>query len=479
MVIRIAVKVIVGLLFAVLAIMGEKALAQSTDSCSLEGGNWYKFRIAGAANNYNGTGSNLDFPSRVAAAAHAQNRYCTVNPADPHCTHGTFSLTGSNPVTLRDPLHILNTSSFSRILQTNPAVQCPADEPDPVECDMPSNPETGLANFAPSAAELEPLACDVSSHCLASKRPGTTTCGPSTCGAIYDWLDSPCDGATTPPDDTPPELSDPEIPAPSERCTTNGEAEYCVSTGNSPDGNDAQCGFLNDSWICLPATPQNGCQAVSGGGVVCDPNANAPPAPDNGTNGVEATPDGTIEAAAANGNTTNTYNYFDNDTVNNSSGGVVTGNVPAGNDQNGDGFTDGDEEEGPQGSASGGQTCDAEPTCEGDAIACAALAQAWRARCPDEFIEHDMQSETGTLAYTEGFEGIDGGAEEVELDEAFTGTGGWWGSTACPAPLNISVMGQSLNLDIWQGGCTMAANFAPFVMGIAYLLAGFLIIGRQ
>ncbi len=467
-------------LAGLLAFGAQHAFAQSTDSCSTDGTNWYKWSIIESSPNFGGPGG--PFASKTLMCNYAEASFCGNFPAHASCSSGKVPWNeGGGTHQCRRADNVLLGVGGLRTLQTDPATQCPAN-PDPeVECTLPALPEAGVANFGADPLELDPIACDVSSQCLVSKRPGTTTCSLTSCGAVYSYLNidsggAACDGATVPETDTPPPLADPESPVPAQRCTTVGEAEYCSPTGGE-QGNDAQCGFLNDVWICLPATPAQGCQARTGGGVLCDPAAGAPPAPDNGTPGTEATPDGQVIASPANSGDTTTYNYYDNDTVNNSSGGVVTGHTPTGNDQDGDGFTDGDEEEGATGSASGGGTCDAAPVCEGDPIACAQLQQEWMARCPTAQTEAEAISGAGLEGFQGGFEGA-GGTEEVELPSSLDDSG-WWSVSGCPAATSINIKGQSMNFDLWQGGCAMASNFAPLVMGIAYLLGAFMLIGRN
>ena len=466
---RVLVRVCVGLIFAAGLFLVQKASAQSTDSCSHEGSYWYKYRVSGTS--YGGdTGYTL--PSRDAMCAFGEAAYCA-NRTTGNCStakrpwHGTTGTACSTATNI-------NVFSFpgARQAQANPAVDCPANPPPEVVCDFPTD-DLGIANFAATQEELPGIACDMGTNCLVSKRPGTTVCGTGPtdyCGALYSYQDAPCNGTTVPENDTPPELASGEA-TPAERCHTIGDAEYCVTSGG-PEGNDAQCGYLNGTFTCVTATPAGGCQSAgTGNGVLCDPVATAPPAPDNGTPGVEASPDGNVEASAAGGNTTNTYNYFNQTTVNNSNGNVTTGQIDHGNDQNGDGLTDGAEDEGPAGTASGGGTCAAAPSCSGDPIQCAVLAQAWKARCVDE----------GGIEDAVGFSeeekaGVEAASGNTEVDVGDLDATGVLTVGSCPAATNINVHGQSLSLDLWAPACSMAATFAPFVMMMGYFLAALIFV---
>ena len=456
---RLLVRVIVAVVIAVVAVFA--AHAQSTDSCQHVGAVWYKYGITLV--NFGGpTGYVL--PSLQAACALGQSTYCGNHPISANCVAPRipWNAVGTDSCSLGTSPY---TDSFpNRQSQANPVTDCPAAPPPEVVCDLPASPEVGIANFAPSAAELDPIACDMGTNCVVTKRPGTTVCGSGPtdlCGAIYNYLESPCNGTTVPEDNTPPELASGEG-TPAERCHNIGDGEYCVTTGG-PEGNDAQCGYLNGDFTCVTATPRGGCQAA-GGGALCDPLAASPPAPDSGTPGVEAAPDGGVETSAAGGNTTNTYNYFNGTTVAASSSPVVYGTVDHGNDQNGDGYTDPEEEQAPTGTAGGGGTCLAEPTCDGDAIACAILLQEWKARCVDDAIPVVSSEFTA-----EENAGLGSSAEEVEIGSL--SAAGILSAGSCPAATNITVHGQSLSLDIWGPACTMATLFAPFVMMMAYFMA--------
>lgn len=105
------------------------------------------------------------------------------------------------------------------------------------------------------------------------------------------------------------------VPAPGEGALSAGETcagsspEFCMAKAGE------NCGYVNDSFVCLPKVG-NECAVLADGGRVCGSSAPTPPVPDNGTAGVPATPDGQISSTV--NNTTNVYNYFNTTTVGNS-----------------------------------------------------------------------------------------------------------------------------------------------------------------
>lgn len=107
-----------------------------------------------------------------------------------------------------------------------------------------------------------------------------------------------------------------------EECLDIGDGTYCAAAAGN-----GQCGFLNDKYVCLQKTPDKGCQSFPGAGKVCAANADSPPAPDNGTPGVKASPDGTISQQV--GGVTNNYNYYSSSTVTGSSRGGPPDGPPA------------------------------------------------------------------------------------------------------------------------------------------------------
>jgi hypothetical protein len=95
------------------------------------------------------------------------------------------------------------------------------------------------------------------------------------------------------------------------------------------------------------------------------------------------------------------------------------------------------------------------------------LNQQWRTRCVDAIAAEDSLAAIGaTEAEQEG--DLTGGADPIEIT-SLNADGGFSGS--CPAPISVTVMGQTLSLDIWLRACEMAVLFAPVVMMMGYLIA--------
>jgi hypothetical protein len=136
-----------------------------------------------------------------------------------------------------------------------------------------------------------------------------------------------------------------------ESCATGSGAEFCLSNSGE------NCGYLNDSFVCLPQIEADGCDVFGDGSRVCGPSAPTPPVPDNGTPGQPAIPD---ELVTVNNNSQTTiYNYFNSTTVSNS-------NRPPGNsgDNPYDGRDDGDGAGG-VGEGEGDDSCPEGATCDG------------------------------------------------------------------------------------------------------------------
>jgi len=248
---------------------------------------------------------------------------------------------------------------------------------------------------------------------------------------------------------------------PEEKCKTGaGGLTWC----EAPNA-DGDCGFFNDKYICLQSLGEDQCESKADGSRLCAASAPTPPVPDSGTPGVPAPADDSI--VTSDGTSSTTYNYYNSTTVSNSSRDPGTGGGTGGSGTVGPG---GEPEE-ESGSASGGITCDSEPSCAGDPIQCAILKQQWRTRCVEAPTEPQALEAIGATAGE-----IDGSEMDAgQVDVTTLNTSGTL-SGSCPVPLNVSVMGQNLSLDIWHGACEMAVLFAPFVMAMGYLLSAMLFI---
>lgn len=178
----------------------------------------------------------------------------------------------------------------------------------PEDCASYEGPATSPAGWywmVGAREDMTDTKCHKPSGCKATR--STLSCSDGQCVASYT-IGYPaereqCDGAQGQGED--PDVSEGE----GEACIQGSDgSEWCVTAGNGKN-----CGYLNDSYVCLDATDEDGCQALEDGGRVCNGNAPVPPKPDGGTPGVAAQPDMVIETSTA------TYNYYNSTTVNNSS----------------------------------------------------------------------------------------------------------------------------------------------------------------
>jgi hypothetical protein len=99
---------------------------------------------------------------------------------------------------------------------------------------------------------------------------------------------------------------------------------------------------------------------------------------------------------------------------------------------------------------SGGDTCDSEPTCDGDAAQCAAVSQAWHIRCDSEV---SAKGESSTSTGQAIIDGQDPQASsypdpnnptpvrlgDLDSSEPF--------AASCPAAISFSVQGHQISID--------------------------------
>lgn len=223
----------------------------------------------------------------------------------------------------------------------------------------------------------------------------------------------------------------PEDGAP-ETCEVIGDGEYCASASG-----DGQCGYLNDTYVCLKSVKSDECKVVSGGARVCGPAASTtPPVPDNGTPGQVATPDEVIPYSARNpvtGSTSTTnYNYYGAATVSASSrdpgtdGGTPDGGSPGAGGSEGDG-PDNEAVEGALGAEAGGSIPDTET---------------------------DMSE---------------------ALDEGLLS---WGVGAACPAPPTVTFFGTEYTYDAISWLCLLAEMLSGLVVAMAYVGAVAIMFSR-
>lgn len=163
----------------------------------------------------------------------------------------------------------------------------------------------------------------------------------SSCGAGGPGGDPP-EGPPEDIDDDDGEPSD----SPPEECVDVGDGEYCIG-GPGP----GDCGYFNDAYTCIDQVRDDECKVAADGSRLCgDQVKGTPPAPDSGTPGEMAAPDGTITVQHEDGSTT-TYNYYSSGTVSgssrdpgttgaNSASGAGSPHAPSQGDADGDGQDD-------------------------------------------------------------------------------------------------------------------------------------------
>lgn len=239
-----------------------------------------------------------------------------------------------------------------------------------------------------------------------------------------------------------------------ETCEAVGDGEYCASATG-----DGQCGYMNDSFICLGKVKENECKVLGDGGRVCGSKASStPPAPDNGTPGVPATPDGVIEqerpnavgggggSSSSGGGSAGTYNYYNASTVGNSArdpgtdGAAPSGGSPNGGG-NGNGSGDGD---GEGGSCEGGGCTGTVPALPNEGTVQSVMSAFWA----------DMQ--------------------EVPIVEAVDNIGGAFGvGGVCPDwDTEVELYGQSIEANFTQV-CTKWLEISPALSMVALVGWGF------
>lgn len=215
---------------------------------------------------------------------------------------------------------VVSEQSFTVSYQVDPA-GCPPPEED--ECEY----QLGSGKWVHSDSPITgAMWCEGSCTMVAN---GSQCSGPPELRTCLSWVSVAaltCEGGgsgTAPddPGDDPPETvtDDGGEPSdtPGEECVDVGDGEYCASSS----GGDGQCGYMNDTYVCLDRIRPDECKPLADGSRVCGGQASGtPPVPDNGTPGQPATPDGQLTSTPSNTNgtptgVTNTYNYYSSGTV--------------------------------------------------------------------------------------------------------------------------------------------------------------------
>lgn len=218
-----------------------------------------------------------------------------------------------------------------------------------------------------------------------------------------------------------------------ESCVDIGDGEFCANKAGN-----GQCGYLNDQYICLAKTPNGGCQKLADGSKVCS-GADTPPAPDNGSPGIAATPDGTIQGGTG-GPETSTYNYYNSTTVTNSSrDGTDNPDVegPPG-DEDGDGNGDGE----------GEGECVPGEECAGDLPAIGGDGDCTFAECVSAFLA---------------------AVEAAPIVASVSGVGASFPTGSCPT-WNLEAFGETYSLSAPM--CSIWEDIAPFLSAVFLVIWG-------
>lgn len=253
------------------------------------------------------------------------------------------------------------------------------------------------------------------------------------------------------------------------------------SSQGQPGG--SSCGEVNGQTICPDKMPTGGCVSA-GDAVVCDNNAGSPPAPDNGTPGQPASPDGQLQGTGPDGEPLPPLDVFGPGTIDGSAGGTqTTDGSDATPDDDGSGGDDGDGDcegadcEDGGGEYSGGATCQTAPLCSGDAVTCGVVHQAWLSRCEAEAArqmptESELLAETGLSGYTEVSVLPN---EHRDILEIFDDSG-FIGSRSCPEDLRVDYFLGDLTFPISQL-CSLFQLLGTLVLIGAYIVAARIVAG--
>lgn len=240
---------------------------------------------------------------------------------------------------------------------------------------------------------------------------------------------------------------------------SEGESGECDATGAIciDKGTGTQnCGIYNGNRVCVESTPPGGCVSYSDGGVACRGSGGSapatPPAPNNGTSGVAATPDAQVQTGGG-----TTVNYYNSTTVVGSSSAPTTGapsstvvrnptGSDVGEDSDGDGEVDGNGDG--DGTGGGGE-------CVG-------------ADCDAGVPELD---DIGTLA--EAFVAFWTELQNVPLIEAGANIAPSFSGGACPNwSDSVSVYGEAWEMD-FTGICTTYSDLSTVLSFVMLVFFGF------
>lgn len=258
----------------------------------------------------------------------------------------------------------------------------------------------------------------------------------------------------------------PETSSTTNDCKATSTDVYCMVKNQ----NGENCGQVNGEWFCARSTQPGVCTSTQSGGAVCGSNrtdgkTETPPGPDNGTAGTPATPTASVKDDV----TGRVTNYYNSTTVNGST--ASSSSSSGGSSSSSSGGSSSSSSSG-EGTASGGETCEAAPACTGDAIQCALLNQEWRSRC--SFSDYTKE-ELGAPV-----DGTDGSAltnETQDVSTLFSGITGAGGSCPADIPIDLGDWGTfTLGLEEF---CWVFEAIGYAVLISAWLSAAMIVIGHS
>ena len=293
---------------------------------------------------------------------------------------------------------------------------------------------------------------------------------------------SSCDGSNTSAD-IPSIGGKLDAGTPVDDCTALGGVTTCVTQNST----GTYCGTYNGDYVCLGAQPNGSCVTYKSGGASCtvvSATAVAPGAPDSGTAGTPAIP-----AEQVTGPTGQTVDYYSAAQVAGSTKGVSTTGVGT------TGSVTGSTGSGATGSVAGaasgtasttcppGQTCTGTadsfsdggncvtpPAClDTDPVLCGIANEEWLFRC-ESVASSDLQNAIGTVTGPQNTS-VDVSASVSETGTATVNAIVVTGDSQCPQPITITVMGKSIQLDLFSYMCQFFTQMSVFVMAVAYMLS--------
>lgn len=262
--------------------------------------------------------------------------------------------------------------------------------------------------------------------------------------------------------------------------TWNPTGQECEGeTGENYDKDKNTCVFLSNGFGECVKPDGTHCKKASSGVELCwRPGETGPRKTADGTFGSDrkaapgtpTAPDGMV-SPVQNDNSQTTIN---NNTYNSSSFSGSSGPQQPGQPNTGvDGDGDGDGKPDDQGSASGGASCAAPPSCSGDQVMCAALNQQWLTRCGET--KGDSNS-NGQPDWTEGAQPApEDGGEDVSptrfglgISPNMIDTEDMFGGGTCPQ-FSLNTQFISFNTADYPVWC----NLVTILRSLILLFAGF------